>query len=104
MSDASPSIDARLDLKVSVCGAPGAARSALVREIENSKASDVGLLIGETGDTLSEGSTAADVLVLLVEMREGFGRRRAPSCSRCARGGRPPYRAGARPPRAGDVR
>ena len=74
MSDASPSIDARLDLKVSVCGAPGAARSALVREIENSKASDVGLLIGETGDTLSEGSAAADVLVLLVEMREGFGR------------------------------
>ena len=73
MSDAPPSIDARLDLKVSVCGAPGAARSALVREIENSKALRRRPLDRRNGDTLSEGSAAADVLVLLVEMREGFG-------------------------------
>jgi adenylyl-sulfate kinase len=72
MSDGPRSIHAPiLKLKVSVCGAPGAARSALVGEIENSKAR-CPLSVSEAGDVLTESSAAADVLVLLADIREGF--------------------------------
>ena len=72
MSDAPPTIDARLlDLKVSVCGAPGAARSAVARAIENSK-TRCPLSVNEAGDNLSDSSAAADVLVVLADIRGGF--------------------------------
>ena len=86
MSDGPPSIAARmLDLKVSVCGAPGAARSTLVRKIENSKAR-CPLSVTEAEDVLTESSAAADVLVLLAEMSEGFtsGARRLAASARAA--------------------
>ncbi len=72
MSDGPASINAcMLDLQVSVCGMPGAARSALARQIDSRKSS-ARLSISEAGDVLSESSAAADVLVLLGDMREGF--------------------------------
>ena len=72
MSDGPRSIDPPIvELKVSVCGASGPARSALVREIEHGKTSGR-LSVSEAGDVLTESSAAADVLVLLADMREGF--------------------------------
>ena len=71
-----------LDLKVSVCGAPGAARSALVREIENSKASDVGLLIGEAGDTPQREQRRSRRAGAPRRNARGLRPRCAPSCSR----------------------
>lgn len=72
MADAPPSIEAHLfDLKVSVGGAPGAARSALLRQIENSKASHR-ICVTEAGDVLTGSSADADVLVLLAQMHEGL--------------------------------
>ena len=81
MSDGPRSIDVPiLELKVSVCGAPGPARSALVREIEHGNACGR-LSVSEAGEVLTERSAAADVLVLLADMREGFT-----SAARCLAG------------------
>ena len=84
MSDGPRSTDAPiLELKVSVCGAPGAARSALVRDIEDCKASRR-LSVCEAGDVLTDSGADADVLIILTPLHDGFTSS-ARHCAACAR-------------------